>query len=132
MVRRNLNVGGEQSGHLIFRDFSTTGDGLISALQILSVVVASGTPLGQLKRCLERYPQAQRNLVVQRKPPFDEMPGVGKLVAEAEVALAGRGRVLLRYSGTEPLVRLLLEGPDEGEINRHADRIAAALAAEIG
>ncbi len=94
MVRRDLNVGGEQSGHLIFRDFSTTGDGLVSALQILSVVVASGSPLGQLKRCLERYPQAQRNLVVQRKPPFDELPAVVKLVAAAEGALAGRGRVL--------------------------------------
>ncbi len=132
MVRRDLNVGGEQSGHLIFRDYSTTGDGLVSALQILSVVVASGVPLSQLKRCLEKYPQAQRNLVVQRKPPFAELPGVGKVLAEAESALAGRGRVLLRYSGTEPVVRLLLEGPEEGEINRHADRIAAALSAEIG
>jgi phosphoglucosamine mutase len=132
MVRRDLNVGGEQSGHLIFRDFSTTGDGLVGALQILSVMVASGTPLSELKGCLVRYPQAQRNLVVKRKPPIEELPAVTKLVADAERALAGRGRVLLRYSGTEAKVRLLLEGPDENEINRHAERIAAALEAEIG
>jgi phosphoglucosamine mutase len=132
MVRLDLNVGGEQSGHLIFRDFTTTGDGLISALQILSVVVGSGKPLSELKRCLVRYPQAQRNLVVKRKPPIEELSGVTKLVAEAERALAGRGRVVLRYSGTEPKVRLLLEGPDEAEINQHADRIAAALVAAIG
>ena len=132
MVRQNLNVGGEQSGHLIFRDFSTTGDGLVGALQILAVMTASGKPLSELKRCLVRYPQAQRNLTVKRKPPIEELAGVGSLVAEAERALAGRGRVLLRYSGTEPKVRLLLEGPEAGEINRHADRIAAALAAEIG
>ena len=132
MVRRDLNVGGEQSGHLIFRDFSTTGDGLLSALQILAVMTASGKPLSELGRCLRRYPQAQRNLVGKRKPPVEEWTAVVKLVAEAERALAGRGRVLLRYSGTEPKVRLLLEGPDEGEINRHADGIAAALADEIG
>jgi phosphoglucosamine mutase len=132
MVRRNLNVGGEQSGHLIFRDFSTTGDGLVSALQILAVMIGSGKPLSELKRCLRRYPQAQRNLAVRRKPPVEELTTVMKLVADAERSLAGRGRVLLRYSGTEPKVRLLLEGPDQAEINRHADRIAAALADEIG
>ncbi len=132
MVRRNLNVGGEQSGHLIFRDFSTTGDGLVGALQILAVMTASGKPLSELKRCLMRYPQAQRNLAVKRKPAIEGLTAVMSLVADAERSLAGRGRVLLRYSGTEPKVRLLLEGPDEGEINRHADRIAAALADEIG
>lgn len=132
MVRRGLNVGGEQSGHLIFRDFSTTGDGLVSALQILAVMKSSGRPLSDLKQCLVRYPQAQRNLAVKRKPPFAELPEVDRLVAEAEQALTGRGRVLLRYSGTESKVRLLLEGPDEIEINRHADRIAAALNAAIG
>ncbi len=133
MVRRDLNLGGEQSGHLIFRDFSTTGDGLVSALQILAVLTASGKPLSELKRCLKRYPQAQRNLVGDHASrPSGNLGGVTRLVAEVERTLAGRGRVLLRYSGTEPKVRLLLEGPDEAEINRHADRIAAALEAEIG
>ena len=132
MVRRGLNVGGEQSGHLIFRDFSTTGDGLVSALQILSVMRASGSPLSELKKCLAVYPQAQRNLPVTRKPPLAGLTEVTRLVADAEASLSGRGRVLLRYSGTEPKIRLLLEGPDEAEINRLADRIAAALVAAIG
>jgi len=132
MVRENLNIGGEQSGHMIFRDFGTTGDGLVSALQILRIVVETGKPLSELKQCLVKYPQAQRNLKVTRKPPLGELPAVQKLVALAEQELEGSGRVLLRYSGTEPKVRLLLEGRDSGHINAHADRIAAALQAEIG
>ena len=132
MVRENLNIGGEQSGHMIFRDFGTTGDGLVSALQILRIVVETGKPLSELKQCLVKYPQAQRNLKVTRKPPLGELPVVQKLVALAEQELEGSGRVLLRYSGTEPKVRLLLEGRDSGHINAHADRIAAALQAEIG
>jgi phosphoglucosamine mutase len=132
MVRENLNIGGEQSGHMIFRDFGTTGDGLVSALQILRIVVETGKPLSELKQCLVKYPQAQRNLKVTRKPPLGELPVVQKLVALAEQELEGSGRVLLRYSGTEPKVRLLLEGRDGGHINAHADRIAEALQAEIG
>jgi phosphoglucosamine mutase len=132
MVRENLNVGGEQSGHMIFRDFGTTGDGLVSALQVLRIVVETGQPLSELKRCLTKYPQAQRNLRVVRKPPFSELPQVEALVAEAEQKLAGCGRVLLRYSGTEPKVRLLLEGRDNTEIGRLADQIAAALRSAIG
>ncbi|NBV32769.1 MAG: phosphoglucosamine mutase, partial [Proteobacteria bacterium] len=132
MVRENLNIGGEQSGHMIFRDFGTTGDGLVSALQILRIVVETGRPLSELKQCLVKYPQAQRNLKVTRKPPLGELPVVQKLVALAEQELEGSGRVLLRYSGTEPKVRLLLEGRDSGHINAHADRIAEALQAEIG
>jgi len=132
MVRENLNIGGEQSGHMIFRDFGTTGDGLVSALQILRIVVETGKPLSELKQCLVKYPQAQRNLKVTRKPPLGELPAVQKLVALAEQELEGSGRVLLRYSGTEPKVRLLLEGRDSGHINAHADRIAEALQAEIG
>lgn len=132
MVRENLNIGGEQSGHMIFRDFGTTGDGLVSALQILRIVVETGKPLSELKQCLVKYPQAQRNLKVTRKPPLGELPVVQKLVALAEQELEGSGRVLLRYSGTEPKVRLLLEGRDNAHINAHADRIAAALQAEIG
>ena len=132
MVRENLNIGGEQSGHMIFRDFGTTGDGLVSALQILRIVVETGKPLSELKQCLVKYPQAQRNLKVTRKPPLGELPVVQKLVALAEQELEGSGRVLLRYSGTEPKVRLLLEGRDSGHINAHADRIAEALQAEIG
>ena len=95
---------------MIFRDYSTTGDGLVGALQILRIMRATGQPLGKLKKCLHKYPQAQRNLKVTTKPPLDELPRVTKLVAETEEELAGKGRVLLRYSGTEPKIRLLIEG----------------------
>ena len=132
MVRENLNIGGEQSGHMIFRDFGTTGDGLVSALQILRILVETGKPLSELKSCLSKYPQAQRNLRVQRKPPLSELPEIQKLVANAEQVLAGSGRVLLRYSGTEPKIRLLIEGREANQINSFADEIAAALKASIG
>jgi phosphoglucosamine mutase len=132
MVGRNLNVGGEQSGHMIFRDFTTTGDGIISALQILRIMRESGKPLSELKRCLKKYPQAQRNLRVARKPPLEELAAVMKLVGETEKKLSGKGRVLLRYSGTEPKIRLLIEGREWEEIDRQANRIAEAIENAIG
>jgi len=128
----NFTIGGEQSGHLIFRDHGTTGDGLIAALQVLRIITESGKPLSELRRCLKKYPQAQRNLRVKEKPPLDSLTAVAALVSETERTLAGKGRVLLRYSGTEPKVRLLIEGRDEVMINTAADRIATALTAAIG
>ena len=132
MLREGFNVGGEQSGHMIFRDFATTGDGIVSALQILSVMIETGKPLSELKRVLKKYPQAQRNLRVGEKPPIESIPGIASLLTEAESSLQGKGRVLLRYSGTEPKVRLLIEGRDQALIDRHADLIAQALGKAIG
>jgi phosphoglucosamine mutase len=132
MVRRDLNLGGEQSGHLIFRDFTTTGDGIISALQILRIMKTTGRPLSELKKCLSKYPQAQRNLMVKEKPPFDELPEITKLLRETENELNGKGRVLLRYSGTEPKIRLLIEGREQSQIDRQANRIADAIQNAIG
>jgi len=132
MARQNLNLGGEQSGHLIFRDFTTTGDGIISALQILRIMQATGKPLSELKKCLAKYPQAQRNLRVKEKPPLETLPAITKLVSDAERELNGKGRVLLRYSGTEPKIRLLIEGRDLSQIDRQADHIADAIQAAIG
>ena len=132
MLRHGHNVGGEQSGHMIFRDFATTGDGIVSALQILRVMIESGQPLSELKKVLKKYPQSQRNLRVREKPPLESLAEVQKLLASAESALAGKGRVLLRYSGTEPKVRLLIEGREQDVIDRHADSIAAALRSAIG
>jgi phosphoglucosamine mutase len=132
MVQRDLNLGGEQSGHMIFRDFTTTGDGIISALQILRIMKASGKSLSELKSCLTKYPQAQRNLKVKEKPPLAELPAVMKLVGEAEKELSGKGRVLLRYSGTEPKIRLLIEGRELAQIDRQANRIAEAIQNAIG
>jgi phosphoglucosamine mutase len=132
MREGNYSIGGEQSGHLIFRDHGTTGDGLLAALQILRVMTESGKPLGELRRVLKKYPQAQRNLRVKEKPPLDSIAEVAHLVSATEAALAGKGRVLLRYSGTEPKVRLLVEGPDEAVIHAAADAIASALIVAIG
>ena len=132
MREGNFSIGGEQSGHLIFRDHGTTGDGLLAALQVLRIMTESGKPLSELRRCLKKYPQAQRNLRVKEKPPLDSLTEVTALVAETETALSGKGRVLLRYSGTEPKIRLLIEGPDEAMINEAADRIAEVLISAIG
>jgi phosphoglucosamine mutase len=132
MMKQNFNLGGEQSGHIIFRDFTTTGDGIISALQILRIMHETGQPLSKLAACLEKYPQTQRNLVVKSKPPLEELPEVIKLVSQTEKELAGHGRVLLRYSGTEPKIRLLIEGRDFDKIDLHANRIAEAIQNAIG
>jgi phosphoglucosamine mutase len=132
MTQRKLNLGGEQSGHIIFRDFTTTGDGIISALQILRIMHEAGTPLSKLKTCLKKYPQAQRNLLVKEKPPLTDLPAVMKLVNEAEKELFGKGRVILRYSGTEPKIRLLIEGRELAQIDRQANRIADAIQSAIG
>jgi len=132
MMRDGLNVGGEQSGHMIFRDYATTGDGIVSALQILRVMIETGKPLSELKKVLKKYPQAQRNLKVREKPALETLTGVQSLLNEAGQKLDGKGRVLLRYSGTEPKIRLLIEGRDEALINGHADRIAGAIQEAIG
>jgi phosphoglucosamine mutase len=132
MARQKLNLGGEQSGHIIFRDFTTTGDGIISALQVLCIMHKTGQPLSKLKACLEKYPQAHRNLVVKEKRPLAELNAVMKLVSDAEKELSGKGRVLLRYSGTEPKIRLLIEGRELEKIDKQADRIVDAIQSEIG
>jgi phosphoglucosamine mutase len=132
MVKNDLNLGGEQSGHLIFRDFATTGDGLISALQILVIMEASGKRLSELRAVLEKFPQEQRNIPVRKKLPFEQFPAVMKQLGSAEALLAGSGRVLLRYSGTEPKARLLLEGPNQETLKRLADDIQTEIEAALG
>jgi phosphoglucosamine mutase len=132
MVERDLNLGGEQSGHLVFRDYATTGDGLIAALQVLATVASTGRPLCELRKILQKYPQVQRNIRVREKPPFTEVTPVQAALKEAETELAGCGRVLLRYSGTEPKARILLEGPDKGQLLRLADRLEVALRSSLG
>jgi phosphoglucosamine mutase len=92
----------------------------------------TGKPLSELKKCLAKYPQAQRNLRVKEKPPLETLPAIAKLVQKAEADLNGKGRVLLRYSGTEPKIRLLIEGRDLAQIDRLADHIADAIQAAIG
>ncbi len=132
MMKHELNLGGEQSGHMIFGDYTTTGDGIVSALQILRIMMETGKPLSELKKCLSKYPQAQRNLKVKQKIPVKELNGIASLVAETEKELAGQGRVLLRYSGTEPKIRLWFEGGVGARINERADEIAALIQSQIG
>jgi len=133
MIRCGFNFGGEQSGHLIFRDFSTTGDGLVAALQILRIVKAKQTPLSKLAKCWTRFPQLVTNVPVREKIPFEQLDGVLKLVAQAEAELkSAGGRVLLRYSGTEPKARLLLEGRDAKVLEKWSQKIIGAIQKQIG
>jgi phosphoglucosamine mutase len=133
MLRNGFNFGGEQSGHLIFRDYSTTGDGLVAALQVLRILKAKDTPLSKLAKCWTRFPQLVTNVVVREKKPFAELDAVDKLVAqaEAEVKPAG-GRVLLRYSGTEPKARLLIEGPSQPVLDKWTKQICEAIKRQVG
>jgi phosphoglucosamine mutase len=133
MLRNGFNLGGEQSGHLIFRDYSSTGDGLVSALQILRIMKERDKPLSQLARCWTRFPQLVTNVRVREKIPFEDLDGLARLVAEAETALKAQGgRLLLRYSGTEPKARLLLEGRDAAALEVWSKRIGDVIQAQIG
>jgi phosphoglucosamine mutase len=133
MLKRGFRFGGEQSGHLIFRDFGTTGDGLVAALQVLRIMKAKEQPLSKLAKCWTRFPQLVTNVKVREKKPFVQLDGVTKLVAEAEKELkSAGGRVLLRYSGTEPKARLLLEGRDAKVLEKWSQKICGAIQKQIG
>ena len=133
MLRCGFNLGGEQSGHMIFRDYSTTGDGLVTALQILRIMKAKDQPLSKLSKCWLRFPQLVTNVRVREKTPFEQLDGVMQLIskAEAELKPAG-GRVLLRYSGTEPKARLLIEGRDSAVLEKWTRIISEAVKKQVG
>jgi phosphoglucosamine mutase len=133
MLRNGFNLGGEQSGHMIFRDYGSTGDGLVAALQILRIMKAKDEPLSRLAKCWTRFPQLVTNVRVREKKPFEELNGVIKLVTEAEQELKMQGgRLLLRYSGTEPKARLLLEGRDATALKKWSEKICGAIQKQIG
>jgi phosphoglucosamine mutase len=133
MLKNGFNFGGEQSGHLIFRDFGTTGDGLVAALQILRIMKSKGQPLSKLAKCWTRFPQLVTNVKVREKIPFEQIDGVNKFVADAEKDLKAQGgRVLLRYSGTEPKARLLVEGRDGKVLESWSKKICGAIQKQIG
>ena len=132
MRKDGLNVGGEQSGHVIFSDYTTTGDGLITALQVLRIMSETGSKLSVLAQCMKAYPQVLINVDVREKPDFDEIPEVRALVDETEKTLGDSGRLLLRYSGTEYLARVMLEGENEQEIKGLAENIAGVIRNKIG
>jgi phosphoglucosamine mutase len=133
MLRNGFNLGGEQSGHMIFRDFSTTGDGLVAALQVLRIMKSRGERLSSLSRCWKRFPQVVTNIMVREKLPFEQMDAVPKLILEAEQELTAHGgRVLLRYSGTEPKARVLVEGREAGVVERWSQKISEAIKRQVG
>ena len=133
MLRNGFNFGGEQSGHLIFGDSSTTGDGLVAALQILRIMKARNKPLSELVDCWTRFPQLISNVRVREKKPFDQLDGVLEAVAQAEAEVKpDGGRVLLRYSGTEPKARLLMEGRDAAVLERWSQKICDAIKRQVG
>ncbi|ORJ63046.1 phosphoglucosamine mutase [Geothermobacter hydrogeniphilus] len=132
MRRNGYNFGGEQSGHMIFLDHNTTGDGMLSALQVLAIMQRSGRRLSELARVMTALPQVLVNVRVAERRDLSGCPGVQKAVAAVEQKLGREGRVLIRYSGTEPLLRIMLEGPDKRQIAEMADDIAAMVKTEIG
>ena len=131
MRENGATFGGEQSGHLICRDQNTTGDGILAALAALRAVKESGKPLSELRKVLVPFPQKLVNLRVTSKPAIEDMQAA-PLIAEVEKELGDAGRVLIRYSGTEPKIRVMVEGKDADYVNTKADEIAAAIGAEIG
>ncbi len=132
MLARGLSLGGEQSGHVIFSDFLFTGDGLVTALNVLEVMVATGRDLSDLAGQLTTYPQVLLNVRVKSKPDMSEMPQVASAVRDVERRLGDSGRVLVRYSGTEPLLRVMLEGPDQRLIQQWAEEIADSVRQQLG
>jgi phosphoglucosamine mutase len=132
MLRTGAVLGGEQSGHIIFSEYSTTGDGLLTALRVLEIMQESGRGLDELTGDLEIYPQRLVNVRIKERKPLEEMPAVVAEIRAAERALGDLGRVLVRFSGTEPLARVMIEGPDAGQVADLTGRIAAAIERELG
>src|SRR5579885_1726078 len=131
MRTNSYNLGGEQSGHVIFMDHSTTGDGLITALLVLTVMAESGRPLSEL-RAMQRVPQVLENVRIRERRPLSEIPAVQRAITAAERQLNGTGRLLVRYSGTEMLARVMVEGEDAGRISAIAKEIGAAIRKHLG
>jgi phosphoglucosamine mutase len=132
MLEEEANLGGEQSGHVIFRHLTTTGDGILTGLLLLDSLLGEERPLERILDGIEPVPQVLRNVEVREKPDLRRHPVIGPVVEEVERAMDGTGRVLLRYSGTEPLARVMVEGTDPQAVRDHADRLARLIQRELG
>ncbi len=132
MQANHAALGGEQSGHILFPHLATTGDGLLTALVILDLIARTGKSIEELTADLKVYPQVIVNVKVREKKPLDSIPAVAESIREAEEALKDSGRVVIRYSGTEALARVMIEAEDERAMRRHAEAIAGAIRAELG
>jgi phosphoglucosamine mutase len=131
MLAEGYNFGGEQSGHFIFLDHNTTGDGLISALQVLSLIKRTNKPLSELATAMSAVPQVLLNVKVKQKPDLESIPDIDRAIRESERRLNGSGRVVVRYSGTEPLLRIMVEGEQDTVINEVAEDLARVVRAHI-
>ena len=132
MRREGVRLGGEQSGHLLDLNLATTGDGLLTAAAVAGIVASSGRSLADLAAGFRRFPQTLQSVAVREKLPLETVPGLSDAVASAERNLGSSGRVLLRYSGTEPLARVMIEGPDQQQIDDLCEHIASVIEAELG
>jgi phosphoglucosamine mutase len=132
MLRLGAALGGEQSGHVIFREYATTGDGMLTALKLLETCVREKATLDELAADLTVYPQLLLNIRVKERRPLEQLPGVVEEIRACESALDGSGRVLVRFSGTEPLARVMVEGQDPEQVESWAGRIASAIRGELG
>lgn len=132
MKKQGACIGGEQSGHVIFLDKHTTGDGIVTALQLLSVMKGSGSTLSELAKIFQVAPQTLLNIIVKEKPPMETMPGVLKAIDKAEKELRNQGRILVRYSGTQPMCRVMIEATSQETSDRLAESIASQIRKIIG
>ena len=131
LLAEGAMLGGESSGHIICAEVSPTGDGLVAALKVIEVMLATGKPLSELRRVLRKYPQLAMALTVGEKRPLESLPAVQTAIGAVESELGERGRVLVRYSGTEPKIRLLVEGADAAQVKDCLERLAAAVRADL-
>ena len=133
MLKTGAVLGGEQSGHVIFRDGeATTGDGLLTALRVMEIMARTGKPLAELISDLKVFPQTIQNVRVREKTPFAQVPAIQQAIAAAERELDGNGRVVVRYSGTEALARVMVEAESEEKMNALTDGIAGAIKSALG
>ncbi len=132
MLRRGAPLGGEQSGHVIFRDYATTGDGLLTALRVFDAMQKSGQGLDALTAELKVYPQLLVNVRLKTKRPLEELDGANQAIRSAEAEFGDAGRIVVRFSGTEPLARVMVEGPEINRVEHFANSIADAIRAELG
>ena len=131
MLAEGATLGGESSGHIICSDISPTGDGLVAALKIIDVMLERGKPLSELRRALTKFPQLTTALKVREKKPLETLPRLSAEIFEVERELGTKGRVLVRYSGTEPKLRLLVEGPSTAVVQAAISRLENAARAEL-
>ena len=132
MRKNGYNFGGEQSGHMVFLDYNTTGDGMLSGIQLLNVMKETGKKLSELAAEVQTYPQKLVNIRVSDKNGAMDVPAIKAIIDEVESEMNGDGRILVRPSGTEPLLRVMAEAPSQEKVNLYVDRIASVVKEEIG